>query len=242
MSITPTPAALRDLDGLAVIGDTLHALRGIRFAEGEEGAGREQTAAEREAAEQAAREQQEAERVAGEEALGDPGKKALDAMKAKWREAEQRAKDAAAKLAEHEAKTAGREAEHQAEQQAQRVKDEALASANERIKKSEVRAAAAGKLADPQDALRYLDLGSIEVDDDGEIDRTAVDAQIADLLTKKPYLAAQGGGRFQGGGDGGARKETGKPQQYTKEDVAKMTPQQIVTARSEGRLDDYLKS
>lgn len=242
MSNTPTPAALRDIDGLAVIGDTFHALRGIRFAEGEEGAGSEQNDAEREAAEKAAKEQQETEEVDGEKALGDPGKKALDSMKTKWREAEQRAKTAEAKLAEQEAKAAGREAEHKAEQESARVKSEARTAADERIKKSEVRLAAAGKLADPKDAIRYLDLSEIEVDEDGEIDTAAVAAKIDALLKQKPYLAAQGGGRFQGGGDGGPRKETGKPQQYTKEEVARMTPQQIVAARREGRLDDYLKS
>lgn len=54
----------------------------------------------------------------------------------------------------------GKEAEYEAARKEQAVKDEALAAANQRILKAEVRAAASGKLTDPSDALRYLDLSS----------------------------------------------------------------------------------
>jgi hypothetical protein len=103
------------------------------------------------------------------------------------------------------AKVEGKEAEHQALLEAQRLQGEADTKANLRILKSEVRAAAAGKLSDPRDALLHLDLSQFEVSADGEIDEAAVAAAIDKLITDKPYLAAQGGKRFQGGGDGGPR-------------------------------------
>ncbi len=68
-----------------------------------------------------------------------------------------------------------------------------LAKANRRILRSEVKAAAAGKLADPNDALHMLDLDQFEVDDDGNVDEDEIATAIADLLEKKPYLAAQSG-------------------------------------------------
>lgn len=179
---------------------------------------------------------------AGESALGDAGKKALDAMKAKWRDAEQRDKASSAELATLRAAAEGREAEHKAEQDNQRVRDEALTVANARILKAEVRAAAAGKLADPADALRFLDLSSIEVGEDGEIDAATVASAIDDLITAKPYLAAQGGKRFQGSADGGARNENTRPAQLNGEDLKTLSPQQIVAAKAAGQLDDYLKS
>ena len=145
-----------------------------------------------------------AEQVPGEEALGDPGKKALDAMKAERNAARAEAKARADEIAQLRAKIEGREAEYAAEQERRAGEAAALAKANERIVKAEIRAAAAGKLADPADALRYLDVSSFEVGDDGETDAAAIAAAVDDLITTKPYLAAQGR-RFQGGGDGGAR-------------------------------------
>lgn len=175
----------------------------------------------------------------GEAALGDAGKKALDAMKAKWKEAEAKAKTEAEARAALEAKIAGTEAEHAAAKEAQRVRDEALAAANKRILSAEVRAQAAGKLQDPTDALAYIDLSSFEVGDDGAVDVSAITAAIDNLITTKPYLAAQGG-RFQGGADSGARKEAAGPAQLTRADMARMTPEQIVEAQEKGQFNDLL--
>ncbi|MGH3997483.1 MAG: hypothetical protein ACRDTJ_08480 [Pseudonocardiaceae bacterium] len=128
-----------------------------------------------------------------------------------------RAKELEAELA----KLQGREAEYQAAQEAQRVKDEALAAANTRIVKAEVRAAAAGKLNDPADALAFIDLTSFEVTEDGAVDSAAMEAAVTDLISKRPYLAAQGG-RFQGSADGGARNDTKKtPAELAEEAAAK---------------------
>lgn len=173
-----------------------------------------------------------------EAALGDAGKKALDAMKAKWKAAEAEAKKVRDELAAARAAAEGREAEHAAAIEAQKVKDEALAAANERIVKAEIRAQAAAKLADPKDALRFLDPSEFEVDSDGEVDGDSVAKAIDDLIKTKPYLAAQGK-RFQGDADGGARKET-RPAQLTRDDLSRMSPEEINTARAEGRLNDLL--
>ena len=156
------------------------------------------------------------ETIEGAEHLGDKGKQALDRMKAEKkaaqdeaRTAKEQAKTNADALAALQAKIDGKEAEHAAELKSREVETAALAKANERILKAEVRAAAAGKLADPADALQFLDLTKLEVGSDGEVDSAAVAAAIDKLITDKPYLAAQGK-RFQGGADGGARNESTK--------------------------------
>lgn len=178
----------------------------------------------------------------GAEALGDKGKKALDVMKQKWKDAEAARKSAESEAADLRAKAEGREAEHQSALAAQQVKDDALAAANRRILKAELRAVAAGKLTDPSDALTFIDLDAIDVDEDGNVDRAALEAAITNLVTTKPYLAAQSG-RFQGSADGGARNASqGQKHQYTAAEVERMTPQQIVAARRAGQLDTYLAS
>lgn len=180
----------------------------------------------------------------GEQALGDAGKKALDAMKAKWKEAEAARKALEADYQAFKAKAEGKEAEFTAAQDAQRIKDEALAVANDRILKAEVRAAAASKLNDPQDALRFLDLSEFEVGSDGEVDASQVAAAIDALIASKPYLAAQGGQRFQGSADGGARNGSAQPTQLSKSDVERLGREgkhaEIEQARQEGRLNDVL--
>lgn len=181
----------------------------------------------------------EATNTEGEAALGDAGKKALDAMKAERKAANDRAKALEAQVAALTAKVEGKEAEFTAAQEAQRIKDEALAGANERIKKAEVRAAAAGKLNDPQDALRFLDLSVFEVDSDGNVTGDLAGA-IADLIEKKPYLAAQGGKKFQGSADGGARNDSTKVSQLGQADMARMTPEQKVAAYESGQFDQML--
>ena len=182
----------------------------------------------------------EATTTEGEKALGDAGKKALDAMKAERNAAREEAKKAAAELASLKAAAEGREAEHEAQREAQRLKDEALAVANERILKAEVRAAAASKLADPQDALRFLDLSEFEVGSDGEVDASLVAKAIDDLIASKPYLAAQGGQRFQGSADGGARNDATKVAQLTHADMARMSPEERVSAMEKGQFDELL--
>lgn len=140
----------------------------------------------------------------GADALGDKGKQALDRMKdrlktekAKRRKAED---DLAAASATDEASKARRE-----------VETAALAKANDRIRRSEVKAAAKGVLADANDAFRFLDLDQFEIDENGDVDEDEIAEAITKLVTEKPYLAAQGGKRFQGAGGGGARERKAQP-------------------------------
>jgi hypothetical protein len=72
---------------------------------------------------------------------------------------------------------------------------EALGQVGSRMVEAEVRAAAGGRLADPADAVRLLEVGSFIDDDTGEIDRDAIAAAIDDLLESKPYLKAEAAGR-----------------------------------------------
>lgn len=119
-------------------------------------------------------------------ALGPAGEKALAEWKKRAKEAEQQAKDRAARLKEYEdaEKT---EAERQAD---------ALKAATERAEKAtrlavsaKVEALAAGRFADPLDAVEALQSGSY-VGEDGMVDTTAITAALDDLLTRKPHWAA----------------------------------------------------
>jgi Spy/CpxP family protein refolding chaperone len=149
----------------------------------------------------------------GTQALGDAGKKALDKMKAERNAARREAREARRAL---EAATAAAKPAEGDQPDAAAIEAEAdrkaTAKANQRILRAEVKVAAAGKLTDPSDALRLLDLTQFEVDDDGNVDEDEIAEAIDDLISKKPYLAAaQGGRRFQGGADGGSRKGNKPP-------------------------------
>jgi hypothetical protein len=162
---------------------------------------------------------------------------AYEAEKGKRKEADKASRDLQAKIDALQAKVDGKEAEHA---ERQRLQAEVDARYNEKIRKAEVRAAAAGRLSDPADALRFLDMSEIEVNSDGEVDSTAVAAAIDDLIAKKPYLAAQGGSRFKGTADGGARNDASRPSQLTKADMARMSPEEIDAAHNEGRFTSLL--
>ena len=176
--------------------------------------------------------------VQGEEALGDPGKKALDAMKAQRKAADARAKAAEERAAAAEAKLEGREAEFAAEQEQKRMTAEALAGANRRILSAELRAAAKGKLADPSDAALYINLDEFEVSEDGEVDSDALASAIDDLLARKSHLAADSR-RFDGAADQGAKGEP-RQSQLSATDLETMSAAEINQARRDGRLNKVL--
>lgn len=130
-------------------------------------------------------EDQDDEPDEGSDELGDAGKKALDRMKDKLKE-ERRLRRAAEERAHQvdpdETAKAAREAERAA-----------LAKANGRIVRAEIKAAAKGVLHDPADAFTFIDPTEFEVDDNGEVDVEEIAQAISDLIARKPYLAAQGG-------------------------------------------------
>lgn len=174
-----------------------------------------------------------------DDALGDKGKKALDAMKAKEKATRAEARKLREELDALKAQLAsqGKSEEERAAEEARRnAESEALSKANERILKSEVRAAAAGKLANPKDALAFLDLSQFEVDANGDVDAEEISDAITALLSERPYLAAQGGRAPQF--DSGRGKS--RPSQLTQADLKGMSPEQIEAARKAGRLDHLL--
>lgn len=152
----------------------------------------------------------------GDKPLGPAGEQALERMKQDRKAAQDALKPWKALARELGAKTpdelkalvaAKRDGDTEAE--ADRIRREATAEvtakANARIVRAEVKALAGGKFADPADAALYLHLDDFEVDEDGDVDTDAITAALDELLKKKPHLAAQGGRRFAGGGDGGHR-------------------------------------
>jgi len=169
----------------------------------------------------------------GADKLGDEGKRALAAMKGKWHSERDKRRELEQKLAD-------KDGVDDAEQARRKAETDAIAKANGRILKAEIRAAAKGRLADAKDALTFLDLEQFEVGEDGEIDSEEIEEAITGLLKDKPYLAAATAKRFQGTGDGGAARKASRPKQLTEKDLKTMTPEQIVKAQDAGQLEDLL--
>jgi hypothetical protein len=173
----------------------------------------------------------------GAENLGDAGKRALDSMKGKWKDERTKRQTLEQRIAELESAPKGETETPDAEQIKAQATREAVTKANARIVRAEIKAAAAGKFADPADAFAFLDPAKFEVSEDGEVDADEISDAIEELLTRKPHLAATAKRRFQGTGDGGAsRKAATGPTQLTRDALDKMSPAEIVKAKAEGRL------
>lgn len=123
--------------------------------------------------------------------LGEAGERALADFKARARAAERRVKE----LEPFESKA--REAEGRSKTELERAVDRARREATEQTKAeyetrltrdrltSTLVRKAFGVLADPDDAPLFLDLDQLDPADDKALDRA-----IADLVTRKPHLAA----------------------------------------------------
>lgn len=164
----------------------------------------------------------------GADQLGDPGKKALASQKQKWKAERDRRRELEKQLAEATKPKGDEPTPDQIRADAEQA---ATAKANARIIRAELKAAAAGKLADPSDVAVFLDPSEFEVDDTGEVDADEISEAITDLLTRKPHLAAGEKRRFQGGGDGGAGRGS-KP---------RTLDQQIAEAEASGDLGRSLR-
>lgn len=138
--------------------------------------------------------------------LGDAGKRALSEERTARRQAERAAKTAAEELKALRESTAT-DAEKAILKAREEGKSEALKVANGRLLKAEIKAAAAGKLADPTDAVRLLDADEF-TDDNGEVDAKKLAKAVDQLLTDKPYLAGKG---HRPSGDGGNGPRGGDP-------------------------------
>ncbi len=126
---------------------------------------------------------------------------------------------------------------------AEAIRAEAEKAANakvaERIIRTELRAASTGKLADPNDVIKFLDLSQFALDAEGNVDEEEIGWAIDDLVKRKPYLAAQSQPTQSPSFDGGPRKES-RPDQLSRADLKSMTSDQIEAARLAGRLNDML--
>jgi hypothetical protein len=133
---------------------------------------------------------------AAESALGDAGKRALQAERAAKAAAERAAADAKARADAAEAKVrefedAGRSELEKAQNAAADAAKRAEA-ATARAVSAEVRALAS-EFADPADAAAFLDLSQY-ADADGQIDSAKITADLAALLDSKPHLRKQADG------------------------------------------------
>lgn len=178
--------------------------------------------------------------IEGEEHLGDPGKKALDAMKQRAKAAEASAREARTELEQLRSQLAEATAKGEAVDVDKAVAEKAAAiEANyqRKVAVAEIRAAAVGKVVDPE---LVPSLPGFEPDkfltDSGEVDQEAIAKAIDELVTSKPYLAPQRE-QGKGSGDGGFR---GGVRQLTEADLARMSPEEIVEARRKGELDALL--
>jgi hypothetical protein len=179
----------------------------------------------------------------GADDLGDKGKRALDAMKARLRTERERRKAAETENATLKAKPpeGGGAPDEQAIREQARTEARAEALRERALDKLEAKAARL--LADPEDARAYLGSRVEDFIDGDGIDIEAITEALEELIERKPYLAATAAGtkpRFEGTGDGGARKGSTGPRQLTETDVKKMTPEQIDEAHRKGQLRDYL--
>lgn len=169
----------------------------------------------------------------GADALGEKGKNALRAMKDRVRASKKEARDAKAEL-ERLKNSAGKSKEDQ-EAEAERAQRDAaiISKANERIVRSEIKSAAAGKLQNPALAIRLLDISEFEVDEDGNVDEDEIAEAIDELLEREPYLAVQGGAGPKFDSARGKRRPTKK---LTQKDLQGMSPAEIAKAYDEGRV------
>jgi len=85
------------------------------------------------------------------------------------------------------------------------------AQAEARIKRAELKALAAGRLNDAEDAVRYIDPAALPLDDSGRLDEGKARSMIEALVTERPYLAQQvDARRFAGGADAGVSGDSPK--------------------------------
>jgi hypothetical protein len=78
------------------------------------------------------------------------------------------------------------------------------------IRTSAVEAVAATILEDPDDAARYLNLSSYDVDDDGKVDKRQIRSDLEQLIKNRPYLAkAKKAPDYEGGPRGNSAPKGG---------------------------------
>lgn len=171
--------------------------------------------------------------------LGEAGMRALEREREAAAEAR---REAAAVKAELEALRTAQMSDQEKALAAAKAEGAAEVSAKfaNQVLLSEIRVAAAGKLADPTDAVRLLDLSKFKVADDGTVDTTAISSAIDELVASKPYLGASKAPSVTPAdlGQGARGKPTGV---LTREHLKTMTSAEIEAARQAGQLDHILR-
>lgn len=126
----------------------------------------------------------------GDAPLGPNGEKALESERTLRAEAEKRAKTFEAEL--EKLKSASQSEQEKAIEAARKEgRTEVQTSANSKLIRAEVRAAAAAAgFQDPKDAVAQLadQFGGVTVTDTGDVDENAVAAMVKKLSEAKPYL------------------------------------------------------
>ncbi|MEU7642224.1 hypothetical protein AB0C11_40470 [Streptomyces sp. NPDC039016] len=153
----------------------------------------------------------------GSEPTGDAGKGAegdqADAVKTA--ETARAAAEKRATEAEQEAARLRRSNAAQKPGDLDALRAEVRQEFTEALVRAELRAAAAGKLRDPADALALLDVASL-AGSGGDIDAAAVAAAVDQLVKDKPYLAVAEGSTAPTWGDVGAGpRDTAEPEPAT---------------------------
>ncbi|MEU7190937.1 hypothetical protein [Streptomyces sp. NPDC045369] len=94
------------------------------------------------------------------------------------------------------------------------LRDEIRADFTHQLVRAEIRAAAAGRLRDPADALALVDAAAL-AGKGGDIDTAAIAAAVDQLVKDKPYLAAESASRAWGDVGAGPRGDGGEPEPAT---------------------------
>lgn len=113
-----------------------------------------------------------------------------------------------------------------------RGRDSALAAMRTEVAEARLRAAAAGKVADVDALVDFVDLGKF-VTDDG-VDSSAIEAAVERFTKVLPPAQQPKFGNADLGPQGN------RPRQLTKDDLRTMNPDQIEDARLKGQLDSLL--
>jgi hypothetical protein len=176
----------------------------------------------------------------GDEPLGEPGKKALEAERARASALDKQLKAQAAELEELKKATMSDQEKALAE-----ARSEGEKAADEKwrtqVGQAHVRAAAATSFASPDDAHLFID--EVPFTDDGQVDTVALEAKLAAVLESKPYLAAGGGATPPTPPPGvptGPRGGSGP--QLTKDDLKRMSSDEIAEAYRKGELSHLTTS
>jgi len=122
-----------------------------------------------------------------------------------------------------------------AEQVAADAREEARAT---RLRTAVITEAVAQKAAKPDQVFRLIDAAEFDLDDNGEPTNAA--AVVEAFLADNPHMLGGGGGNGAGkkGADQGARSGGAGDGQLTREDLQKMSPDEIRQATREGKFAD----